>query len=181
MPLRHRAITPGITLAIGLAVGWIVATIRPSYLLADRGGVGGEDIITSGPIAIEYNPGLKIQVAHDAVYYLDYKGGRILAMVPSPRQSMGGTHMFDSFAERDLVADFKLPPGSATPHFLMTTGTLGAMNGGWAPLYVFESSSKQVATYRVLPLTVGGSSKPRFDLLELRSMAPPPAAVESAH
>jgi hypothetical protein len=177
MLLRNRAVPSWLVLTIGVTVGWTLAAFRPAPVQADRGGPGGEDLIASGPVAIEHNAGLKIQVPHDAVYYLDYKGGRLLAVVPSLRQTVGGTQMLGSFAERDLVKDFKLTPGSSTPHFLMTTGTLGALNGAWGALYVFETSTKQVATYRVFQQTVGGSPQPRFDLLEVRSMAPVPPAV----
>ena len=54
----------------------------------------------------------------------------------------------------------------------MTTGTLGAYSAGWAPLYVFETTSSQLAIYRMqLPQTVGTVAKAKFDLVELRSYA----------
>jgi hypothetical protein len=174
----RRALPHGITLLIGLVVGWSLASMQPAKVQADREDPGVEDQIAAGPVSIEHNPGLKIQVARDAIYYLDYKGGRLLAAIPSSMQSGRVAHMLDSFAERDLVADFKLVPGSASPHFLMTTGTMGALDGAWAPLFVFESTSKQVATYRVTPLMVGNVSKPRFDLIEIRPLPQPLVALQ---
>jgi hypothetical protein len=158
-------------------VGWTLATIRPASLHADRG-AGGEDQIASGPVSIEYNEAIKSAVPRDAIYYLDYKGGRLLATIPSPLQSGNKRSLLDSFAERDLVADFKLEPGSASPHFLMATGTMGALNGAWAPLIVFETTSKQVACYRLNALTIGNTSKAQFDLLEVRPLPQPLAAPQ---
>jgi hypothetical protein len=175
-----RVVPHGITLVIGLLVGWTLASIRPASLLADRGAPGGDDQITAGPISIEYNEALKSPIPRDAIYYLDYKGGRLLAAIPSPLQSGNMMRVIEGFAERDLAADFKLTPGSATPHFQMTTGTMGALNGAWAPLFVFETTSKQVATYKLVPQTVGNSTKPRFDLLEVRALPPPLSSVQPA-
>jgi hypothetical protein len=177
MRSTRLAVPHGITLLVGLIVGWTLATIRPASLHADRGGAGGEDLIASGPIAIDYNEAIKSAVARDAIYYLDYKGGRLLATIPSPLQAGNQRSLLDSFAERDLVADFKLDPGSPTPHFLMQTGTMGALNGAWAPLLVFETTTKQVAAYRLTELTIGNKSKAQFDLLEVRSLPQPLAAV----
>ena len=60
------------------------------------------------------------------------------------------TQLLDSFAERDLVADFKLDlDGGARLRFLMATGSLGRYSAGWAPLYVFETTTGQVAVYRM--------------------------------
>ena len=41
------------------------------------------------------------------------------------------------------------------PKFKMTTGALGAYSEGWAPLYVFETVTNQVAVYRVSQQSVG--------------------------
>ena len=99
---------------------------------------------------VRYNEGTKVQIPQDALYYLDYKGGRLLATIPSFRQSVGATQMLDRFAERDLVADFKIDlDNGPRPHFLMTTGALGSYSEGWAPLFVFESTTNQVAVYKL--------------------------------
>ena len=169
---RRPPTSVGLALALGLTLGWATARPGPARLEADRSEPDGRDQLASGPVAIEHNPGLKIQVEHDAIYYLDYKGGRLLATVPSSQQSAGGVRMIDGFAQRDLVSDFRLAPGSPEPHFLMTTGTLGALNDAWAPLYVFETRTKQVATYRLTPQSVGTTNRPRFDLLEIRPLPP---------
>jgi hypothetical protein len=126
--------------------------------------------VASGPVATLYQSNQRVQVTHDALYYLDYKGGRLLAAVPSLRQTAAGLRVLEEFAERDLVSDFRIGPGVA-PHFLMTVGSLGASGDGWAPLFVFETTTGQVAAYRVQAQMVGTSSRPRFDLLETRSLA----------
>ena len=83
------------------------------------------------------------------------------------------TRLIEPFSERDLVADFKLDLDTGPrPRFLMTTGSLGPYNAGWAPLYVFETNTSQVAVYRMqVQLTIGKTSRPRFELVELRSYA----------
>ena len=91
-------------------------------------------IVTTGPVGIRYDDKLRTALPQDAIYYLDYVGGRLLATVPSFQQKGGSTRLLDTFAERDLVADFKLDPVvGPKPHFLMTTGSLGQYSLGWAP------------------------------------------------
>ncbi|HEV3164405.1 MAG TPA: hypothetical protein VGZ22_10300, partial [Isosphaeraceae bacterium] len=116
MHRQSRGIASAVTLAIGVFLGWSMASLRPAMVQADRSAPNGEDQVAAGPVAIQQDRGNNVQVDHDAIYYLDYKGGRLLAGVPSARQSTRGMHVLDSFAERDLVADFKLSPGSSTPH-----------------------------------------------------------------
>jgi len=41
----------------------------------------------------------------DALYFLDYKGGRLLATVPTYQQTDSSTHLIEPFSERDLVSD----------------------------------------------------------------------------
>ena len=50
----------------------------------------------------------------------------------------------------------------------MTTANLGLRSEGWAPLFVFETESGQVATYRVVPQATQGTTRPQFLLLERR-------------
>ena len=109
----------------------------------------------------------------DALYFLDYKGGRLLARVPTYRQTTRRRTLIEPFSERDLVADFKLDLDTGPrPRFLMTTGSLGPYNAGWAPLYVFETTTSQVAIYRMqMQQTIGDFGRPRFELVELRSYA----------
>ena len=123
-------------------------------------------MVATGPIATEYNKNRSVQVTKDAVYYLNYSKGRLLAAVPLQRQTATASQIMSEFAERDLVADFQLAPGTH-PHFVMTTGTLGALDGeGWAPLIVFESTTGQMAAYRVEVQSTSGSSRPAFRLIE---------------
>jgi hypothetical protein len=169
--MTRPAPSHALTLALGLAAGWGLAVPRLPGLRAQGGADhSGEMIVASGPIATVYQAKQRVQVTHDALYYLDYKGGRLLATVPTLRQTVAGTRVLEEFAERDLVADFRIGPG-VVPHFLMTVGGLGASGDGGAPLFVVETATNQVAAYRVQPQTVGRSSRPRFDLLEIRSLA----------
>jgi hypothetical protein len=180
MSLKQRRIPTVAALAAGVVLGWLLAVLpRPTPTLralgADR---WGDTIVTSGPVLVRYDERLKAPLAQDALYYLDYRGGRLLATVPSYQQSGGTTRLVSTFAERDLVADFKLDAeGGPRPHFLMTTGALGQYSEGWSPLFVFETTTNQVATYKVQQQLVGMSSKPSFELLEVRPIGSTPPTV----
>jgi len=174
MSLIHPRASTTVALATGVVLGWLLASVpRPGPML-NAGGADrwGDSIVTSGPVMIRYDERLKAPLAQDAIYYLDYRAGRLLASVPSYQQSGGSARMLDTFAERDLVADFRLNAEEGPrPHFLMTTGALGMYSEGWAPLFVFETTTNQVATYKVQQQAVGPSSKPDFELLEVRPIA----------
>jgi hypothetical protein len=166
-----------VTLLLGLGLGWALAGTRAPSLLAQGGDRWDESILTTGPAWIKYSQGSKIQVTQDAIYFLDYRAGKLLGSVPSMRQEVGSSKILDSFAERDLVADFKLDIDTGPrPHFLMSTGSMGSTSGnsygdGWAPLFVFETTTKQVAVYKIQQQMLGITSKVKFDLLELRPFA----------
>jgi hypothetical protein len=173
--VRSR-LTGVLLLACGTALGWCLASARPHVLHAQGGDRSGESILTSGPVMVRHNDGLKVQIAQDAIYYLDYKGGRLVATVPSYRPTGASPKYLGAFVERDLVADFKLDlDAGQKPHFLMTTGALGAYSDGWAPLFVFETTTNQVGLYRVQDQTIGTVSRPQFELLELRPIDSVPA------
>jgi hypothetical protein len=178
MIARRFRIPTALTLIMGMFIGWGVSSFRPVPLLAGAGDHSGESIVATGPVLVQFDEAVKTSIPLEAVYFLDYKGGRLLGTVPSFRQTAESTHLIDTFAERDLVVDFKLDLDiGPRPHFLMTTGSLGAYSAGWAPLYVFETSSSQVAIYRMqLPQTVGTVARAKFDLVELRSYAKAGAA-----
>jgi hypothetical protein len=55
----------------------------------------------------------------------------------------------------------------------MTTGSMGTYSSGWAPLFVFETATNQVATYRIEQLKQGQSTQAKLELLELRALKPP--------
>jgi hypothetical protein len=159
-------------LCLGLSLGWGLTHIRPAPLRAAGGDRSGESIVTTGPVTVKYDEGSKVQIPLEALYLLDYKGGRLMGTVPSIHQTVGATRTLGTFAERDLVADFKLDlDNGPKPHFLMTTGSLGNYSAGWAPLYVYETATNQLAVYRIIQQSVGTSSRARFELLELRSLA----------
>jgi hypothetical protein len=160
-------------LVVGVLLGWGLAGFRSIRLYAGAGDRSGESIVASGPVLVRFDEGAKAPIPLDALYFLDYKGGRLLATVPTYRQTGVTTHLINTFVERDLAADFKLDLDvGPRPRFLMTTGSIGTFSAGWAPLYVFETTTNQVAVYRVqVPQTIGPVSRPQFDLVELRSYA----------
>lgn len=156
-------------LLMGLVLGWGMANVGQPRMRASGGDRSGESIVTTGPVAITYDEGTKLQIPQDALYYLDYKRGRLLGTIPTFRQTVGTTRYIDRFAERDLVADFKIDlDNGPRPHFIMTTGTLGNYAAGWAPLYVVETSTNQLAVYRIHQQAVGTNTVPKFELVELR-------------
>lgn len=153
--------------------------------------VGGTDrfdewVMTTGPIGITYaesppNPSIggkavTIPILQEAVYYLNYQSGYLLAAVPMGSANViGKGKVLGDFAERDLVADFNIPPNSK-PHFVMSAVST---TEGWAPLIVIETRSGKVATYRCMAQLMPGSNRPRFDLLEIRSLRPTSVAKPS--
>jgi hypothetical protein len=138
---------------------------------AGGGDRSGESIATTGPILIRYDEGNKVQIPLEALYILDYKAGRLLGTVPSLRQTAKTSRYLGAFAERDLVADFKIDlDNGPKPHFLMTTGSLGTYSAGWAPLYVIENTTGQIAIYRIHQQTVGTTATTSLELVELRSL-----------
>lgn len=178
MPLSRARVPGAIALGVGVLLGWGLAQAPSKLVRAHASDRSGESVLMSGPIQVRYNEGAKVQIPQDALYYLDYKAGKLLAAIPMFRQSLGTTKLIDTFVERDLVADFKLElDNGARPHFLMTTGSLGSYSDGCALLYVFESTTSQVAVYKVQPQTVGLVSKPRFELVEVRTIANPAASA----
>ncbi len=165
-PTRSRVLTLGLTLGLGLALGWATAPTG----LPRLGAVGPDRIqdraVLAGPIGLQINKD-KITVAQDAIYYLNYSQGLLLATIPAQKLDGQGLKVVSDFAERDLLKDFAIAPGDR-PHFLMTTASLGLSGDGWAPLFVFETQTGQVATYQVQAITSGGSNRPVFKLLEVR-------------
>src|SRR4051794_32287512 len=175
MTLNRTRATTATALAAGLFLGWLMGVLPRSSptVHAGAGDRWGDSIVATGPIMIRYDERLKAPLTQDALYYLDYRAGRLYATVPSFQQSGGTARMIDSFAERDLVADFRINVEEGPrPHFLMTTGSLGMYSEGWAPLFVFETSTNQVATYKVQQQSVGLSSKASFELVEVRPISP---------
>jgi hypothetical protein len=174
MAFPGRRIPSALTLLAGMAIGWGSSRLPTPVVRANAGDRSGESILATGPVFVRYNEGTKVQTPQDALYYLDYKGGRLLGTIPSYHNSLGAVKLFDEFVERDLVADFKIDvDNGARPRFLMSTGSLGVYSDGWAPLYVFESTTSQVAVYKIQQQTIGVASRPKFELVEIRSFAGP--------
>lgn len=177
----QRRWTAGLTLAVGIALGWALATARtPRLVLASGADRWGDRIVATGPIGIEMNPLTKAAIPQEAIYYLNFSQGRLLAAIPTYRQTPGKTELLNDFAERDLLKDFEIPRG-VLPHFLMSTVSLGARTEGWAPLVVFETETGQVAFYKLTMQATPGSTRPIFELLQRRAdrrlarATPPPS------
>jgi hypothetical protein len=165
-------LSTALVLLLGVAMGWAASSVRPTPLRAGSGDRSGESIVATGPAIVRYDEAVKASIPLEAVYLLDYKAGRLLATIPTYQQSASSTHIVDEFVERDLVADFHvdLDDPSLKPRFLMTTGSLGPYTAGWAPLYVFETTSKQLGIYRIqIQQSTAKSSRPKFERVELRS------------
>jgi hypothetical protein len=162
-----------VLLLVGIFTGWGLASLRTPPIYASAGDRAGESIVASGPVIVRWDETVKGALPTDALYFLDYKRGKLLATVPTFQQSTGSTRILEHFSERDLVADFKLDVDSGVrPKFAMTTASLGANNVGWAPLYVFETTTSQLAVYRMqIQQTIGKPIRPHFDLVELRKLA----------
>jgi hypothetical protein len=185
-------------LSTGLVAGLLLAGPRPARLSAESSSSrSGECVSVAGPVEVQQHPIDKGQITHDGVYWLDYRAARLFAAIPDPgvefqtlsgvskvmkkldprrnRPSEGGgspKKVVESIAERELIRDFGLKPG-VEPHFLMNTASLGTFGGGEAALYVFETTTKQVAVYRVVTGKVGAETRTRLDLVQLKGYAPP--------
>jgi hypothetical protein len=166
IPAVRRFAPATATLVIGIALGWAFGGSSVRALHASRATDRWNDcILTTGIVQQESSTALKGVVPQEAVYYLNYRTGFLLVGLPSPRITPKGTEYLGDFAERDLVADFGLKPGE-TPHFLMTTAQVGSRSEGWDPLFIFETNSGQVATYRVKVQATAGSNKPVVERID---------------
>lgn len=162
-------------LLVGVVLGWLAG--RPTARLEARDAQESDrSAFLTGPIALQNHPTVNTPVPLDALYVLDYRRGRIVASVPSYRQTGYPPNatgaVLGAFTARDLAADFRLPPG-ITPKFQMSVGQLGNTGvGGWAPLYVVETTTGRLAAYRVEPTGAGpkGELPPKFELLELQTL-----------
>lgn len=181
IPSRLRAPRAILLVVVGVGLGLILAGGRTSRIQAGGGDRSGESILTTGVISVQYDEGNKIQAPLEALYYLDYKSGKLLATIPTFRQTVNATTYLEPFAERDLVADFQVDlDNGPRPRFLMTTGQLGTFASGWAPLFVFETTTGRVGVYRVQQRSVGARNQLQFELLEMRSIDPNPPASTAA-
>ena len=168
MKNRRPAVSFGIVFVAGISTGWLLTGgASPKFLLANGADRWGDRALTAGAISIESAGDDKhpISIPQDALYYMNYSTGKLYATVPSLLQNAAGTHAQTDFSERDLLVDFAIKPG-VTPHFLMTTAGLGGRSLGWAPLFVIETETGQIATYKVEVQLKGSSSRPIFQLLD---------------
>lgn len=171
MTRATRRIPSALVLGAGVLLGWGLSAQRAPTAKAVGGDRYGDWATTTGAISVQYNDATKTQTTQEAVYFLDYKGGRLLATIPGLNATAAGTRLINGVAERDLVTDFRLDPAGPMPHFLMTTSALNSYSDGWAPLFVFETTTRQVAVYRLSAVTSGTSNQPKFELIETRPLA----------
>ncbi len=173
--VRSR-VRPTLVLGLGIVLGWVGSSFRARPVWATAGDRAGECITATGPVLMQYDESTKSPIPLEAVYFLDYKGGRLLATVPSFHQTSGQIQILGEFAERDLIADFQLNlSGAPRPRFAMTTGGLGRFSSGWAPLYVFETTTGQVGVYRMrIGQSFGRNTMTQFELVQMRSYLPKP-------
>ena len=158
-------------LLLGAIAGPFLSIAPPATVLADGVDRAGEMIMATGPLSVRYDEATKAPIPLEALYILDYKNGRLRASLPTHRQSTHSTTIIESFVERDLASDFQIDlDRGPRPHFLMMTGSLGPYTSGWAPLYVIETTSSQIAVYGFgAPGSTGKSGRPKFELLQLKS------------
>ncbi len=168
-----------LSIGLGIVLGWLASESRPKPMQAASVDRSSNCIVATGPVLVEYDEGTRSSIPLEALYFLDYRGARLLATVPSYKGRGTKTQILDRFAERDLAADFGLE-GDARPRFLMTTGSLGRYNAGWAPLYVFETTTGQVAVYRMKVGDYGKSNAAQFELVERRRYGDDPEVEPQA-
>jgi hypothetical protein len=167
MSVRPREFGPLAALAAGVLLGAVLVGGQAPTLRAGAGDRPDAAIVTTAPFATEMNKN-KAPITNDAVYYLNYSRAYLCAAVPMLTKTAGASRILSDFAERDLLKDFAIPQG-VEPHFAMAAGNLGANGEGWAALYVFETTTGQVAAYHVEPQVRPGSSAPQLLLVEKRT------------
>jgi hypothetical protein len=155
------------TLALGLSAGWLVSTSATPRLKAGGSDRWNDRVVTTGTAIVERDRQGQ-RITQDGLYVLNYSNGLLLAALPAYEQSSTAIRYVSDFAERDLVQDFALAPGSR-PHFLMTTIEMGSQGDGTSPLLVFETETGQMATYRVVREITSGTTRPKLQLLERRT------------
>jgi hypothetical protein len=159
-----------LAMGAGVLLGWAGSGFRSTPMRASSTDRSGECIVTTGPVLMQYDETSKAPIPLEALYFLDYKGGRLLATIPSYRMVGTKMELIDGFIERDLAADFKLDVDAGPrPRFLMASGSLGRFSSGWAPLYVFETTTSQVAVYKMqVGQKYGEAGSGQFDLVQVR-------------
>lgn len=115
----YSRISTAVVLLVGVTAGWCLSLFRPVPLHARAADHAPdripESIMTTGPVLVRYDEATKSSIPLDAIYILDYKGGRLLASIPTYRQLATSTTIVESFVERDLVADFKIDLDTGHP------------------------------------------------------------------
>lgn len=154
-------------LASGMVVGLLASGGRAPSLRAGGGDRPDASIVASVAYAVEMHPQTKSAIAKDAVCVLNYTRGYLYAALPMPLKSAVGSRQLSDWGERDLLKDFAIGRNH-DPHFAMTSGGVGAQEGGWSALYIIETTTGQTAVYRIEPEARAGSNAPRITLLERR-------------
>ena len=151
-----------------------LASFRPAPFMPAPATARAKSIVATGPVIVRYD---------EAAKGSDPARCRLPSRLQGRTAAGDGSHLpaNDPATHIDRTVHRTRPgrrlqarPGHrARPRFLMTTGSLGPYNAGWAPLYVFETTTSQLGVYRmqIQQTTIGMPSRPRFELVELRSYA----------
>jgi hypothetical protein len=156
--------------AVGITIGWSAGQGRAKPVVArDAVQTDGSSLL-SGQIDMRMHPSLKVNLQQDAIYYLDYRKGRLSAAVPSYYQVGERVRLLGEFSSRDLIADFQLPPG-VTPHFSATVADLGGSSNG-SGLFVVETTTGRIGSYlcEASGGGVNGELAPKFRLVEMQNL-----------
>ena len=152
-----------------------LASFRPAPLRAGAGDRSGESIVATGPVLVRYDEATKSPIPLDALYILDYKGGRLLATVPTyppdrPRRRTIIDIVRRARPGRRLQArpGYRAPPAFPDDHRLARPlhGGLGAALRLRDDHAISWASTGSRSSRRS-----GKSSRPKFELVELRSYA----------
>src|SRR5262249_18723747 len=79
MDVPGARIPTAVVLLTGVVLGWLLASFRPVPARAGAGDRSGESILATGPVLVRFDEGAKAAIPLDALYFLDYKGGRLMA------------------------------------------------------------------------------------------------------
>jgi hypothetical protein len=155
------------TCFVAFGLGWsacsLLSQARPVLAMAGDGTDHSQ--LVNCIVSAEYNEARKVQVPVQGLVYLDYRRGKLVGTMPELRQIGQQTRVLSNFTERDLVDDFEIRPG-ATPNFLVSKISTGALSDGAELLVVLDSQSRQSRIYKLGFQQSGVEFKPQFDLIE---------------
>ena len=106
----------------GLLIAGVSLLVQPATACAGEGGDrAGETAIATGPVRVQYDEATKAPIPLDALYILDYESGRLLASLPTFRQSTHGTTIIGSFVEATWRATSRSTSTTTAPAPALTS------------------------------------------------------------